>query len=139
MRAPAWATLVLIACGGGSTDPPSGEIPAVAGTYDVTGESTNALGAQFTFAGPLVLTQAGDPPGATLEGTLTLTYSRPEFSTLTVPLADASVDGEGSIRFVAAPSAGLSIWTATFDDTAITDGRFGCDGCYSGVWEARRR
>ena len=135
------ATLTLTACGGGggSTDPPPGDPPAVAGTYDVTGESTNALGSQFTFAGPLVLTQAGDPPGEALEGTLTLTYSRPEFSTLTVPLTEASVDASGALRFIAGPSAGLSIWTGAFSGTAIVNGRFGCDGCLSGVWRATRR
>ena len=133
--------LTLAACGGGDggTDPPSGDPPAVAGTYDVTGESTNALGSQFTFAGPLVLTQAGDPPGEALEGTLTLTYSDPRFSTATAPLIDASVDGNGNLRFVAGPAAGLSIWTGSFSGPAIVNGRFGCDGCYSGVWRATRR
>jgi hypothetical protein len=93
---------------------------------------------QFTFAGPLVLTQAGDPPGEMLGGTLTLTYSRPEFPTLTVPLDKAFVDGNGALRFVAGPSAGLSIWTGSFNGTAIVNGRFGCDGCYSGAWQAKR-
>ena len=134
-------TITLAACSGGDggTAPPTGDPPAVAGTYYVTGESTNVLGTQFTFAGPLVLTQAGDPPGEALEGTLTLTYSNPRYSTSTAPLTDASVDGNGNLKFVAGPAAGLSRWTGSFSGTAIVNGRFGCDGCNSGVWRATRR
>jgi hypothetical protein len=132
------ATLTLSACGGGSTAPP-GDPPAVAGTYDVTGESTNALGSQFTFAGPLVLTQAGDPPGETLGGTLTLTYSRTEFSTITVSLVEAAVDGNGSLTFFATTSAGAAVWRGSFNGADIVNGRFGCQECYSGLWQAKRR
>jgi hypothetical protein len=133
------ATLTLGACGGGSTAPPPGDPPAVAGTYDVTGESDNALGAQFTFAGPLVLTQAGDPPGEALGGTLTLTYSRPEFSTITVSLVEASVDGNGNLKFIATTTAGAGVWSGSFNGTDIVNGRFRCDGCYTGFWQAKRR
>ena len=133
-----FATLTLGACGGGSTDPP-GDPPAVAGTYDVTGESTNALGSQFTFAGPLVLTQAGDPPGETLGGTLTLTYSVSQWSTVTVTLFDASVDGHGDLRYFATTSAGPALWNGSFNGTDIVNGHFGCQDCYTGVWQAKRR
>ena len=139
------AGLMLSACGGGgdSTAPP-GDPPAVGGTYDVTGASTNDLVSQFTFAGPLVLTQAGDPPGETLGGTLTLTYSGREWSTVTVTLVEASVDGKGNLRFFAPtpPGAvsGLAHWSGSFNGTAIVAGHFDCQGdCYSGVWQATRR
>jgi hypothetical protein len=131
------AALTLGACGG-STDPP-GDPPAVAGTYDVTGESDNALGSQFTFAGPLVLTQAGDPPGETLGGTLTLTYSVSQWSIVTVTLSEASVDGNGILTFFATTSAGGAIWRGTFNGADIVNGRFGCQECYSGTWQAKRR
>ena len=132
------ATLTLAGCGGSSIASP-GDPPAVAGTYDVTGESDNALGSQFTFAGPLVLTQAGDPPGETLEGTLTLTYSLAQFYTITVPLVEASVDGNGNLKFIATTSAGVGVWRGSFNGTDIVNGRFGCDGCYTGGWQAKRR
>jgi hypothetical protein len=132
------ATLTLSGCGSGTTDP-TGPPPAVAGTYDVIGESTNALGSQFTFAGPLVVTQAGDPPGETLGGTLTLTYSRTEFSSVTVSLDKASVDGNGNLKFIATTSAGPGLWSASFNGTGFVNGRFGCQDCYSGVWQAQRR
>ncbi len=136
------AALALSACGGGGTapPPPHSDPPAVAGTYDVTGESTSGLGTQFTFTGPLALTQAGDPPGETLGGTLTLTYSFPQFSTLTVALVQASVDGNGSLSFLATTSAGPARWTGSFNGTAIVSGRFGCQQvCYTGIWRATRR
>jgi hypothetical protein len=138
-------TLTLSACGGGgdSTAPP-GDPPAVGGTYDVTGESTNDLVSQFTLSGSLVLTQAGDPPGETLGGTLTLSYSRSEWSTVTVTLVEASVDGTGNLKFFAPTPPGsvsvLAHWSGSFDGAAIVNGRFGCEGeCYSGVWRAQRR
>ena len=139
------AGLILMACGGGgdSTAPP-GDPPAVGGTYDVTGESTNDLVSQFTFAGPLVLTQAGDPPGETLDGTLTLTYGGGQWSTVTVILANASVDGQGNLKFLAPTPPGAltplrTHWTGSFDGTAIVNGHFGCEDCFSGVWQAKRR
>lgn len=138
------AGLTLGACGGGGgTDP--GNPPAVGGTYAVTGESTIAVDPRpFTFAGPLVLTQAGDPPGGTLGGTLMLTYSRgTQQSTSTVPLIKASVDGGGNLSFYTASPGTLlgepAHWTGSFDGTGIVNGRFGCEGCYSGVWRATRR
>src|SRR2546426_12387469 len=110
-----------MACGGGgdSTAPP-GDPPAVGGTYDVTGESTNDLVSQFTFTGPLVLTQAGDPPGETLGGTLTLTYGGRDWSTVTVTLVEASVDAAGNLRLSAETPRGtifrpLAHWSGSFN------------------------
>lgn len=138
------AGLTLGACGGGGgvTDP--GNPPAVAGTYDVTGESTSALINPFTFAGTLVLTQAGDPPGKTLGGTLTLIYTRgSQQSTSSVSLREASVDGRGNLTFFTLSPGTLqgeiTRWTGSFDGTSVVNGRFGCDACYAGVWQATRR
>jgi hypothetical protein len=68
-----------------------------------------------------VLTQAGDPPGETLGATLTLTYSRSQWST------------------AARPGGSVTDWSGSFNGTAIVNGRFGCDECYSGIWQAKRR
>ncbi|MEP7225829.1 MAG: hypothetical protein ABI785_00580 [Gemmatimonadales bacterium] len=75
----------------------------------------------------------------TLGGTLTLTYSRTEFSTITVSLVEASVDGNGDLQFIATPSAGAAVWRGSFNGTGFLNGRFGCQECYSGVWQAKRR
>ena len=68
----------------------------MAGTYDVTGRSTNNLGPQFTFVGILVL-QRADPLAATLSGTLTLTFSQAPspWPTEAVPLDHATVEPMG--------------------------------------------
>jgi hypothetical protein len=117
--------VTAIACGGGDSTAPSADPPLVAGTYDVTGNSTNDILSQFTFSGLLVLSQPGDPPGGTLGGTITLTFSRPEWSTSTVGLVDASVDSQGNIRFLATTAAGPGLWQGQLLGTAIANGRYG--------------
>ena len=134
------AGLTLSACGGESVGPPPGPVPPVAGIYDVTGASTNNLGPQFTFVGTLVLTQA-DPPSETLGGTMTLTFSQSPkpWPTLTVTLEGASVDPDGHLRFLATTAAGTALWRGSVKGTAIVNGLFGCDECYSGEWRAQRQ
>ncbi len=132
------AALSLAACGGEATTP-SGAPPEVSGTYDVSGQSTNDLLSQFTFAGTLVLSQPGDPPGDIIEGTLTLTYSSREWSSAPTPIESGSVTGDSIVGFVARPASGTAVWRGRFSGTAIVNGRFGCDGCYAGVWSGTRR
>lgn len=134
------AGLTLSACGGDGIEAPPGPVPVVAGIYDVTGESTNNLGPQFSFVGTLLLTQA-DPPSDSLGGTLTLTFSQTPkpWPTLAVTLEFASVNPKGNLRFVATTAAGTAIWRGLVKGTAIVNGDFGCDACYSGVWRAQRR
>ncbi|MEO8090113.1 MAG: hypothetical protein ABI703_07445 [Gemmatimonadales bacterium] len=132
------ATLTLAACGGEGTTP-SGPPPAVRGTYDVSGQSTNDLLSQFTFAGTLVLSQPGDPPGGVIEGTLTLTYSRPGWSSAPAPILSGSATGDSIVSFIAGPASGSAVWRGRFTGAAIVNGRFGCDGCYEGVWGGTRR
>jgi hypothetical protein len=94
----------------------------------------------FSFVGTLVLTQA-DPPSDSLGGTVTLTFSQSPkpWPTLTVTLVDASVNPDGKLSFLATMAAGTALWRGSVKGTAIVNGLFGCDACYSGVWRAQRR
>jgi hypothetical protein len=135
-----FATVVLVACGGGDSSGPSHPFPDVAGTYNMQG-SFNGIPANVAFFnGTLTITQAS-LDAAALGGNSNITANlNGDIFNFANSLVNANVSTTGVVTFTIADASGQWNFTGTVANGAITGQHSLTDGTrtLSGTWNASK-